>query len=93
MIRHVVAAVIVLTSLGTAVNSAVECKAELPAAPTGHWSWRTVDGKRCWYQGPPGMDKANLQWPRPTRSPAAAETLSDKALLESYWPKLEEMPR
>ena len=35
MIRQVIAAVIVLTPLGTAVDSAVECKAELPGRPDG----------------------------------------------------------
>jgi len=27
-----------------------------------HWSWRTIDGKQCWYAGRPGMSKANLHW-------------------------------
>ena len=92
MSRHVIAAVIVLTPLGTAANSPMECKAEVPAARTGYWSWRNVDGKRCWYPGRPGMDKANLQWPRPTTAPAV-DTVSDKALLELYWPNLEELLR
>lgn len=26
------------------------------------WSYRTVDGKKCWYQGPRMMPKGNLKW-------------------------------
>jgi hypothetical protein len=44
--------------------SAVECKAELPPSRSEWWSWRIIDGKRCWYRGRPGTSKANLQWPK-----------------------------
>jgi hypothetical protein len=56
-------------TLSTPANS-VECQAELPAARTGNWSWRNIDGKRCWYAGRPGRDKASLQWPRSAPQPA-----------------------
>jgi len=26
------------------------------------WSWREVDGKRCWYQGPRNKPKSELRW-------------------------------
>jgi len=88
MFRHAIALAIVLaallTTLGT-VYSAVECRAELPANRTGNWSWRNIDGKRCWYPGKAGMDKANLTWSRSTDS--------DRVLLESYWPDLRELRR
>jgi hypothetical protein len=88
MNRRLLAAAIILAPFSTAANSAMECKAELPAARAEHWSWRNIDGKRCWYPGQPGMDKANLYWVRlaPARSP---EDANDTALLESYWPDLE----
>jgi hypothetical protein len=92
MIRYVLAAAILLVPLSTAANGAVECKAELPAARSGHWSWRNIDGKRCWYPGQPGVDRASLQWPRSTPTPARNDAAPDQALLESYWPKLEELP-
>ena len=28
----------------------------------GTWSWRLVDGKKCWYRGMPGLSKSSLQW-------------------------------
>ena len=90
MIRHVLAAAMALAPLATAAIGAEACKSELPAVRTGHWSWRIVDGKHCWYRGHPGRDKATLAWPRP--DPAAAPIDPDRELLESYWPalKLEE---
>lgn len=31
---------------------------------TGHhgWSWREIDGRRCWYPGHRGYSKARLHW-------------------------------
>jgi hypothetical protein len=69
---HLLAVTIVL-SWATTASSAVECKAELPSARTGYWSWRIIDGKQCWYPGRPGMSKAELQWPRSVRQPARKE--------------------
>ena len=90
-IRQVLAAFIVLGALSTAANSAVECKAELPAGRTEYWSWRNIDGKRCWYQCRPGMDKANLKWARSVPPPAPIDHAPDKALSESYSSNREEL--
>jgi hypothetical protein len=90
MIRHILAAAaFVLAPHGAAASVEAECKSELPAARTGHWSWRNVDGKRCWYRGQPGRAKATLRWPRSVPPPAPRDIGSDRELLESYWPKLD----
>jgi hypothetical protein len=60
MIRYLVAVTIALAWSATA-SSGVECRAELPSAHTDFWSWRIIDGKRCWYPGRPGMSKDKLQ--------------------------------
>jgi len=44
----------------------------------GYWSWREVDGRRCWYQGRAGKSKTELHWSRmpmipPEREPVAVE--------------------
>jgi hypothetical protein len=39
----------------------------------GYWSWREIDGRRCWYRGKPGKPKAELYWqaaPKRTATPA-----------------------
>jgi hypothetical protein len=28
-----------------------------------YWSWREIDGRKCWYQGQPGKPKTELHWP------------------------------
>jgi hypothetical protein len=43
------------------------------------WSWRLIDGKRCWYKGNPGMDKNLLRWAESTPAPRAASTPAPRA--------------
>jgi hypothetical protein len=40
--------------------SAIDCRSERGSG--SWWSWRNVDGKRCWYKGQPGMSKDKLRW-------------------------------
>jgi hypothetical protein len=42
--------------------SAAECMAARPPGP-GYWSWRTIEGKRCWHRGG-YVAKSELFWPR-----------------------------
>jgi hypothetical protein len=43
---------------------AIECAAEVPAVKGGHWYYRLIDGRKCWYQGKPMMPKSSLYWPK-----------------------------
>lgn len=38
----------------------------------GHWSWREIDGRRCWYQGDPGRSKSLLRWSLSSPRPSSA---------------------
>jgi hypothetical protein len=81
MIRYSVA-VLISAFWVTSAAAAIDCAAEAPSGK-GHWSWRTIDGKKCWYQGRPGISKDKLRWPAATvgqndrravdRAPRAAE--------------------
>ena len=42
----------------------IECAAEVPAGRTGHWYYRIIDGRKCWYQGKPMLPKTSLHWPK-----------------------------
>jgi hypothetical protein len=33
------------------------------------WAYRTIDGKKCWYQGPRMLPKDRLQWQAPPMEP------------------------
>ena len=98
LILHVLAGVVVLAPV-SAPAATMECKSEMPAAPTGYWSWRIIDGKRCWYLGRPGIAKTQLQWPGAAAVPARVPRSSKRALPEPYAieaeassPNVEELP-
>jgi hypothetical protein len=42
----------------------IDCVTSHPGdvRPKG-WAWRTIDGRQCWYEGPPMMPKERLRWP------------------------------
>jgi hypothetical protein len=42
---------------------AVDCQANIPSKRGGHWSYRIIDGRKCWYSGKPMMSKSLLRWP------------------------------
>jgi hypothetical protein len=44
---------------------AVECQSS-KGERGYHWAWREIDGRRCWYEGQPGMAKSELHWPTPS---------------------------
>jgi hypothetical protein len=73
-IPQIVAGIIALSFLGASAASAIECTPEMPTTRSGYWSWRIIDGKRCWYPGRPGMEKANLQWPKSASTPPPVDT-------------------
>lgn len=67
MTKHFYAAVLTaliaaLLSVSTEAASAKQqCSAS--ADPHGYWSWRLIDGRKCWYQGKPMLSKSELEWP------------------------------
>src|SRR5690348_14296619 len=73
------ACVAALAVVGIATAQAKQsCKV---AADSGHgyWSWRLIDGRKCWYEGKPMLSKSLLAWPAKTsaaRTPAKADNAS-----------------
>jgi hypothetical protein len=47
-----------------------ECIAS-PSKTQGHWSWRLIDGRKCWYAGKTVISKSLLRWP--AAAPALAK--------------------
>ncbi len=47
-----------------------QCSTE--AGRGGYWSWRIIDGRKCWYEGKPMLSKELLEW-----APAAANAEAD----------------
>ena len=49
-----------------------ECSAS-PSKTQGHWSWRQIDGRKCWYLGKAMISKSLLQWPAKVSVQAKAD--------------------
>jgi hypothetical protein len=47
----------------------------MPSSPRGQWwSYRIIDGRKCWYAGKPMLSKALLEWPKEASAkPGSAE--------------------
>ncbi|WP_247280638.1 MULTISPECIES: hypothetical protein [unclassified Bradyrhizobium] len=40
-----------------------QCSAAMPSNPQGRlWSYRIIDGRKCWYEGKPMLSKSSLEW-------------------------------
>ena len=47
----------------TSVHAKQPCAAAMPANPQGQWwSYRLIDGRKCWYAGKPMLSKSLLAW-------------------------------
>lgn len=57
----------------------ITCAAEVPAARKGHWYYRIIDGRKCWYEGKAMMPKSDLYWPKENVADTGTGTSDDKA--------------
>jgi len=39
-----------------------QCSTSAPSDAHGYWSWRLIDGRKCWYEGKPMLSKSSLEW-------------------------------
>ena len=68
------ACIAALMPSGVANAKAVECNVARPSSAHGYWSWRQIDGRKCWYAGKTMISKSLLQWPAKTPVQAKADT-------------------
>jgi hypothetical protein len=61
-----------------------QCSAAAPSNPHGRWwSYRLMDGRKCWYEGKPLLSKLGLEWPKDAAQPVSnreVQALSLKSL-------------
>jgi hypothetical protein len=64
---------------GLVIAGAVEAKQQcsVSAGSQGYWSWRMIDGRKCWYEGKPMLSRAMLEWP--AESATQPDTKTDTA--------------
>jgi hypothetical protein len=67
MTKHFYAAVLtaLIATILSVSTEAASAKQQCTASADGHgyWSWRLIDGRKCWYQGKPMLSKSELEWP------------------------------
>jgi hypothetical protein len=98
--RSTIALMIVV--LASSAAASFECYSSAPRDHR-HWSWRQIDGRRCWYPGLPGVSKSTLHWSRTSipsqmdrktdgsamaQPPSPERDQEEEILLESVWPPL-----
>ena len=67
------ACIAALMPTGGANAKAVECSVARPSNAQGYWSWRLIDGRKCWYPGKTMISKSLLQWPAKVSVQAKAD--------------------
>jgi hypothetical protein len=67
------ACIAVLLSTGGANAKGVDCSVARPSNTHVYWSWRLIDGRKCWYAGKTMISKSQLQWPAKTSVQAKAD--------------------
>jgi hypothetical protein len=66
-----------LSPIGFPTAQAKQQCSAIPANPQGSWwSYRLIDGRKCWYEGKPGLSKSLLEWPKEASAqPASGEEI------------------
>ena len=76
---------------------AMECRARPDRS--SYWTWRQIDGRRCWYRGHRVVAKSRLYWPKESRPPVRIIAPAHRAQVlepeppECCWPALTEFDR
>ena len=61
-----------------------QCRAEPPPNARSYWSYRLIDGRKCWYEGKPMLSKSILHW-LPRRTAQADPPRELNILPENYY--------
>ena len=75
MTKHILLTVFIaafasFASIGMLSAQVRQCSAARPTSQHGYWSYRLIDGRKCWYEGKTMLSKSLLVWP--TKAPAKA---------------------
>jgi len=73
-------------SVSSHAEERIACSPEVPAARKGHWYYRIIDGRKCWYDGKPMLPKAQLYWPDLSAAEGEPPTRSNEPAKASAQP-------
>src|SRR5215475_875157 len=57
------ACIIGVSPIAAVTAQAKQCSTERPSNARAYWSYRLIDGRKCWYEGKPMLSKSSLHWP------------------------------
>jgi hypothetical protein len=57
------ACIAVFLPVGAPTAQAIQCLAAAPSNTQKHWTYRLIDGRKCWYEGKGMISKSLLHWP------------------------------
>jgi hypothetical protein len=52
-----------LLLMGMSTAQAIECRVAAPSDAKAHWTYRRIDGRKCWYEGRQQISRSLLHWP------------------------------
>jgi hypothetical protein len=68
--------ILIISLFSAAPSQAKQCSAERPPNARSYWSYRLIDGRKCWYEGKPMLSKSLLHWPTPRTAQAASRNIT-----------------
>ena len=63
----------------------IQCQEQIDKSKPGRWSWRTVEGRQCWFVGDRETPRKSLQWP--PRKQVELRKQFDESREQPEWPK------
>jgi hypothetical protein len=57
-----IAALVPIGMLTAQAKAPIKACVASPSKAQGHWSWRLIDGRKCWYAGKTVISKSSLKW-------------------------------
>lgn len=63
-------------------QAATACQAEILKGRTAHWTYRLIDGRKCWYEGKTQLPKSDLFWSDRKGGTQASEEPREQAVAE-----------
>lgn len=66
MVKRMLSTFFFIISLSMLIVPALatqQCSVSVASNQHGYWSWRLIDGRKCWYEGKPMLSKSLLAWP------------------------------
>jgi hypothetical protein len=73
-----------LAPLGAPSAHAIQCRAAPPSNAQQPWTYRLIDGRKCWYEGKNMISKSLLQWSAPAPVTVDSDDGSKRAPTEKH---------